>query len=476
MLGLFGTLNLSARSMQVQQQGIEVAGHNMANVNNPAYARQRVAIETSTSITTAEGTQGTGADTSSISQIRNVLLDNHIVTETSVLGSLESQQQALQNAQSELGQQIDRSATGAEGTAAAAATGTQHGIGDSLSELFNAFQSLSTQPSSTTEREIVLTKASQLAARFQQTDKRLVALQETLNSAVEDEVGQVNGILDEIARLNAQIGNAESIGDGVANDLRDTRQAKLEELSKLIKFDAFAGNSGAVNISVSGVLLVDTNTVAERLEAYDDGSGKTFVRAATSDTPVEITSGQIHGLIETRDGAIQNLRDGLSSLASTLITEVNRIHQSGFGKDGSTGMNFFEGTDASTISVNQSLIDNPAKLHAADIADAAGNGANAIALARLANSAQASLGGQSFSQNYGRIVANLGESLSSVNEQITDQSVVSSMLLRQRDSFSAVSLDEEMTDLVKFQKAYQASAQLVNVVNEMLETVINMVN
>src|SRR5262245_19129581 len=100
MLGLFGTLNLSMRSLQVQQQGIEVAGHNLANVNNPAYARQRVAITSATAITTERGfIEGTGADVATIQQIRNDILDGQIVNENSVTGSLEAQQQALQYAQ-----------------------------------------------------------------------------------------------------------------------------------------------------------------------------------------------------------------------------------------------------------------------------------------------------------------------------------------------------------------------------------------
>ena len=211
--------------MQVQQAGIEVAGHNMANVNNPAYARQRIAIQTSSPIRTEHGWEGTGADVARVTQIRNYLLDNQITLEGSVTGSLEAQQQALQYAQADLGQQIDRGATGAEGAAAAAGTGKQHGIGDTISELFNQFQSLSLQPSSATERDLVLTKASQLAERFQQTDQRLDQLRESLNQTVSSDVDDVNALLADIAKLNRQIGDAEAMGDATANDIRDTRQA-----------------------------------------------------------------------------------------------------------------------------------------------------------------------------------------------------------------------------------------------------------
>src|SRR5216110_863413 len=133
MLGLFGTLSMANRSLQTQRNGTEVAGHNLANVNTPGYSRQRVAIETSWTIPSELGPQGTGADAVAIVQIRDILLDRQIVSETSVRGAYESKQQALQFLQAALGQQIDRQATGAEGAAAANGVGGQHGIAEQMS-------------------------------------------------------------------------------------------------------------------------------------------------------------------------------------------------------------------------------------------------------------------------------------------------------------------------------------------------------
>src|SRR3954466_10537823 len=104
MLGLFGTLNLAQRSLQVQRQGVEVAGHNLANVNNPAYAQQRVDIATSDSILSLIGPFGTGADVVAIRQLRSGFLDSQMQSELSVRGFLEAQQSALQFGQAALGQ------------------------------------------------------------------------------------------------------------------------------------------------------------------------------------------------------------------------------------------------------------------------------------------------------------------------------------------------------------------------------------
>ena len=173
MLGLFGTLNLAQRSLQNQQQGIEVTGHNLANVNNPAYARQHVVLQTSSTLDTPLGPQGTGANVVAIQQLRSVILDTQLQGEISVTGFLDASQQALQYAQTDLGQLIDRRATGAEGASAAQGVGGQHAIAEGLSDLFNAFQSLSTSPTSLTERQLLMTKAQTLAGQFNQVDDRL---------------------------------------------------------------------------------------------------------------------------------------------------------------------------------------------------------------------------------------------------------------------------------------------------------------
>jgi flagellar hook-associated protein 1 FlgK len=225
---------------------------------------------------------------------------------------------------------------------------------------------------------------------------------------------------------------------------------------------------------VDGLPLVDGTVVNESLETYDAGNGQMFVRGAASGTQVKPTSGSIHGFIEARDEVIQKLRDNLSNLATSLIDEVNQVHQSGFGLDGTTGLTFFEGTNSSDIHVNAALLADRRKIQASNDANAPKNNTVAVALAQLQNSPLQALQKQTFSQNYSRVVAGLGDALSDVNKNITDQSVVTNMLKTQRDSVSGVSLDEEMTDLIKYQKAYQASAQLVNTINEMLDTVLNM--
>jgi len=474
MLGLFGILNLGTRSLSAQRQGVEVAGQNLANVNNPAYARQRVQLATSTTIIGESGPQGSGVDAVAIVHMRSAILDNQIQAEGSVRGSLESQQLALQYAQAGLGAQIDRLASGAEGAAAASGVGGGHSLGAGLSDLFAAFQGLSSNPTSMAERQTLLMKASTLAGQFNQIDQRLGNLRLSLNDSVNADVGAVNNILATIADLNRKIGQIEARSEGQANDLRDSRQEQIELLGKYLKVDVTSGTNNMVNISVDGTALVTDVNVTDTLETFDAGAGQVLVRATTGGNTLNISGGSIHGTIEARDGAVENLRTSISGLASLLMTEVNAVHSAGFGLGGTSGEVFFTGSDGSDIGVNAALLNDPSLLQAAGVSGAPGDNQVAVAIAQLSELKHAALNGQTFTQGYGQVVSALGQALAKVNTQLSDQETVETMLLRQRDSLGGVSLDEEMADLTKFQKAFAASARLITTVDEMLDTLINM--
>lgn len=199
-----------------------------------------------------------------------------------------------------------------------------------------------------------------------------------------------------------------------------------------------------------------------------------LVRTATSGTPLTLTGGRMQGTISTRDGAIATLRQDLSSLASKLISEVNAVHSIGFSLTGTTGANFFTGTDGSNIAVNAALVGNPQLVQASGVSGNQGNNQVALSLGQLADKKHATLSNQTFSQYFNQVVSNLGQSLSNVNGQSETQDVVSTMLAGQRDSLMGVSIDEEMSDLIKYQKAYQASARIITTIDEMLDTVLSM--
>jgi flagellar hook-associated protein 1 FlgK len=469
MLGLFGTLSLANRSLQAHRQAAEVTGHNLANVNNPAYARQRVVIQTAPTVRDLElGQQGTGVDAVAIVQIRSTLLDRQIQAETSVRGSLDARKDALDLAQAGIGQQINRGAT------VGSTVGEQRALADNLSEFFNGFQSLASSPTSTSERQVLLIKSQDLTTQFHEIAGRLSDLNSSLNQELGTHVDQANAYLDGIAQLNAEISRSEFAGRSPANDLRDARQEKIEALSKLIRIETTEQSDGTVSVSVGGTELVRGQQVADTLELYSAGDGRRLLRTHQGGADIDPTGGSIHGTLEVRDGELAAQRSDLDLLASQIAAQVNAIHAPGYSLTGSTGANFFTGTTAATLEVNASLVANSSLIQTSALPDATGNNKVALAIAQLANKRLDTLGNQTFLERYNQSVSRLGQAISSTEDEIADQDIVDRMLTSQRESVSGVSIDEEMTDLIRFQKAFEASAKLLTTVDEMLETVMSL--
>ena len=279
-----------------------------------------------------------------------------------------------------------------------------------------------------------------------------------------------NQLLSGIATLNQQISTAEFSG-GTPNDLLDEREQDLENLSSLTNITTSTGTNGAVDVSIGGQTLVSGSQVLDTLQTYDasgNGSGQFLVQTATGGVNLTLTGGSMQGTIDARDGELATMRSSINTLASTLITQVNAVYSGGYSLTGTTGANFYNGSDAATITVNAALVNNPSLIQASGTSTATGDNSVALQLADMASTAQSGLNNQTFGDSYNQTVAALGDSLQTANNQVTNQTAVTNMLATQRSSVSGVNVDEEMTNLMSFQRAYEASAQLVTTLNTML--------
>jgi len=472
MLGLFGSLNMAARSLQTQMTGVEVSGQNLANINTTGYSRQRVEIQTSPDLATGIGQEGTGASAVAIQQVVSSLMNDQIQSQSSVSSYWSAQQSALQSAQTDLNEFLDGTGS-TDSTSSSSDSTTSTGLSAQLSDLFSAFSSLATSPTSLTQRQAVVNQAQSLASTFNQISTQLTQMQSSLNSSVSTDVSSANKLLSDIAGLNKQISFAESSG-GTANDLLDVREQDLENLSGLTNITTSTGTNGAVNVSIGGQSLVSGSQVQDTLQTYDAGNGNLLVQTATGGVNLTLTGGSIQGTIDARDGTLATLQGNLDTLASNLISQVNTVYSTGYSLTGTTGANFFSGTGAATITVNASLVSNPSQVQASGSATATGDNSVALSLAQLDDTTQSGLNNESFSDFYTQSVADLGNALSTANTQVTDQTSVSTMLATQRSSISGVSVDEEMTNLMGFQRAYEASAQLVTTINTLMSDTLAM--
>jgi flagellar hook-associated protein 1 FlgK len=342
-----------------------------------------------------------------------------------------------------------------------------------LTGLFSAFQAVATSPTSIAARQALVSQAQTLASTFNQINSQLDSARDSLNTSLGNDVDSANQLLSGIADLNKQISTAE-FGGATPNDLLDEREQDLENLASLTNITTSTGTNGAVDVSIGGQTLVSGNQVLDTLKTFDAGGGQMLVQTATGGVSLTLTGGSMQGTIDARDGELATMQGSINTLASTLITQVNTIHSGGFSLTGTNGTNFFNGSDAATITVNPSLADNPSLIQASGTATATGDNSVALQLADLASAAQSDLSNQTFGSSYSQTVAGLGDALQTANNQVSNQTAVSNMLSTQRSSVSGVNVDEEMTNLMGFQRAYEASAQLVTTVNQMMETVLEM--
>ncbi len=470
MSGLFGSLSNGVKALTAHSRSIETSGRNLANVANPDYARQRILYGDRGTVQTELGAQSLGIEAVAVQQLRDVLLDRQVVREKALLSSYEAEQSAYQKAQAGLGQSIDRAGeTGSTGFA-----GNGSGIAESVAEFFNSFQSLAARPTDPGERQTLLQKAGVLTDRIRITDTRLDQLQSDLTNQVNVDLDEANRLLGSIATLNAQIGRFEINMPGSAVDLRDQRQALMEELATKISVgsEEDPANPGQIIVfardaSNAKVNLVEQASVTGPITL----SGSTLSGGSPS-VALAPTGGSMHGALTARDGGVQTLRDNLNALTRQLVVSVNDA----YNPTGLTG-DFFTAANitAADISVDASV--TATNIKASD-GGPAGDNTLAQAVANLTNASFSVSGGDyidgTFGQHFARSVSNLGQALSSVNLQVQDQSNIEQLVRTQRDSVSGVSLDEEMADLMKYQRAFQASSRVVQVINELLENVVNL--
>ncbi len=467
MSNLLGDLASAARTLGAQQAGVQTAGRNLANVNTPGYARQRVVIGESSVTDTGYGPQGNGADLLGTEQIRDQFLDVAVTRASAQTAFLRAQQNAYSQAQTALGESVDRS--NASGSISDPSS-TTTGISAAMNDYFTAWDAVSANPTDTGARQVLLQKANTLADKLNTADQRLSGLQTDLTSQVTSETGSVNGLLEQIASLNKQIGATEALAPGTAIDLRDQRQSRLEELAKSIDFSTQPGISGMIDVVVkdssgASVSLVQGGTVRSGITANATG-----FTAGQPPVALSLQGGALAGIASARDGVIAGLRTDLKNVAAQLTAGVNSAYN-----PGGTGTNFFQATPSTGI-----IALDPTLTASTLRTTTTGNaGANDIALA-MGNVAQHSFsttGGDvidgTISGFFNRTVTGLGATIAGSAAKLADQTAVESMVTQQRDSVSGVSMDEEMADLMKFQRAYEASARVVRTLDDLLNTIVN---
>jgi flagellar hook-associated protein 1 FlgK len=466
MSGLSASLNSTVKALGAHSRAIETVGKNLANVDSPGYARQRVNYGDRGTVLTPTGAESLGLEALGIEQMRDALLDRQVLRETSLKSGFEAEQSGYQRAQAALGQSVDRTQNAGDPTV------TGNGVAGAIDGFFNAFQGFAATPTGIGERQVLVQQASILGDRLRQTDQRLAQVQTDLATTIATGVDDANRLLTTIAELNGQIGRFEVNRPNSAVDLRDQRQLKLEQLAAFLPIEIRDQTGGQVQVVVkdgsgADVPLVNLATVTGAV-AFNG----TNLTGGSGAAVLALSSGSIKGALSARDGAVQIARDQLDLLARQMVTSVNGAYNPAIGGAG----DFFDpaGVTAATFSVATGIAAATLK---PGVSAFAGDNTIAAAVARLANQKFATASGDSingsFTTHFSQSVSDLGQALAGANARLEDQTNIEKLVRSQREALGGVSLDEELADLLKFQRAFQASSRVFNVIDELLNGVVN---
>jgi flagellar hook-associated protein 1 FlgK len=478
-VSIFGVFNTGREGLLAQQRAIGVTSNNIANVNTPGYTRQRpVFVPTSPGFGPDGLPLGGGVHIDDVQRVADAALDAQLLRERQDLAYDEQYHSGLSRIEGVFEELGDT------------------GISFALREFFQSLQDLSANPSGTTERQSVIETALTLTERIRENDQRLTQLQNEANLNIETLTGEVNEISREIASLNEQIRVAE-VGGSTASALRDSREEALRELAERIDFTSFEREDGQIAVFVAGGFLLADGGTAGQLELRTRGAGsnpefyeiyQNVGGAVAGPITSQITSGEIGALLQLRDSTAPAVRDQLDEFAYTLATEFNALHDDGYGLVDNTQRNFFDPLAgvtgaAAQMTLSATILGEPRHIAAAGAEDGVGNpgapGDNTNALNMMALETTPvvfPVSGQTrtIPEFYDGIVGTIGAETQSTKRAAEKQGLVVSELEARRAVISGVSLDEEVTNLMRYERAYQASARVISAVDGLLDMLLAM--
>lgn len=452
-MGLSRVFDISRRSLATYQTAMDITSHNVANVSNENYSRQKISFTTEAPQKTANFIWGSGVKIDDIVRVRNQMIDSQLRNSYSSFYGNEQESLVLAEIEEVFSEP------------------SELGLSTTLTEFFNAWNELSVSPNSMALRYQVAQKTEQLSERFKIVYNNLneISYDTTQNFASKTE--NLNTLLQQVHSINRQIVDSGMTGIS-ANDLMDQRDYYIDEIAKLANISVVLDDNNAAIISIGGVQAVDANSLVQ-FDAKVINDTLT-ISARNNDVYIKLTGGELFGLSQIYSQRIPDYQTRLDDIANSLVTNTNAFHQTGYTLENppQTGLAFFDGYEMGVITINPEILSDASKI-AASSNGSEGNGQVANNIANLSTSKI--LNGISINDNYAQMISKLGNDKQKVDSITKSTDLIIEQLKVQKGTVSGVSLDEEMTNIIRFQRSYDASAKLISIAEEMLETLINMV-
>ncbi len=449
-------LNIAKSALLANRYAMDITSNNIANAHTEGYSRQRPDLETGNSVKTPYGYLGSGVEMHRVVRIRDAFVDQEIRTTTNALGQSEIQNKILDRAEVLINEP------------------NGGGLSTEFDNFFRSFEELAANPEDMGVRETVLQQGISISKIFNDIASGFDTIRFDTLKNVDDVLKNINNLTSEIATLNKQI---FSVGEADVNELQDTRDRRLDELSRLIDVKVIVDSNGLANVSAAGSTLVSGVNALEIVS--DSNSNYIQLLYKGTRTALGTLGGEIGAYVNSFNSIIPKYQEKVNTLVSTFITEVNNLHRSGYGLpdkttgESPTGLNFFDGTDARSIKLSQDVKGNVVNI-AASATGAEGNNETAYKIAKLLDKGLFDNGNTTLTQYYRGIVTSLGYENSDMLRSAKALESRVSTLESLKSSVSGVSLDDEMVNLIKFQRSFEAAGKVVQTVDEMFDTLLSL--
>ena len=458
---MFQGLSTALTSLYATRQALETTGNNIANAQTEGYTRQRVELSSiGTNVTpsywSTGAKSGVGVSIDDIARLRDQFLESRGIQEHANQGELERMKSTYQTVELAFGEPGDS------------------GLQSQLAQFWATWDDVANRPEDAAARSQVIEQAQTLVSVFSESASSLAKLKTSSVETLKSDISSINAMARNIADLNVAIKSAVNAGVS-PNELLDKRDLLIHKMSSLASITVQPTEAGSVAIVIGGVAIVRDKTV-NQLEVDDSGTPITLKwdvdgdpLTTTNGYAANVVGGDIGGILKSVNTIIPNYLAKLDSVASALITTVNTQHALGIDQAGNPGGVFFTGTTATNIGVDSTLAADSSLLAAGAAGGGELDGENARLMAAFA-SAQTGPDAE-----YRQMIDLLGVEAQRSYNQLNVQTNITNAIDAAREAASGVNLDEEMANLIKFQKSYNASARYLTIMDNVLDSLINIV-
>ncbi len=479
-----GLLSIARSALLTHQAALQTISQNIANAETAGYSRQEAVLAANTPVRMTYGSVGTGVQVATIIRKRDILLDDSFRSASTLAGGTEMRRDLMSQVEGVFGEPTDA------------------GMASALDEFWGSWSDLSAAPNSLAAKAVVQQRGRQVATLFNGYDTQLTQQRNSTLERLQNTVSSINSVASQVAELNARIVASETNGN-TNNDLRDLRDMKLDELSRIGGTRVLQQANGSISVLIGNSTLVEGDTarpltlkmeIPNPMPTTPTPDINVRIQLGSSPDRLAPLNGELKAMVDVVNVDIPEARSRLDAMAAQFAQAVNDVHTTGYtfsgnAIPGTAAGNFFDVGSASspvsaaTLKLSSAVAADPLKIAASGDANGpTDNGiAQRISSLRIAEdtvtwtSASGATENGTFLGFFRSMVTRIGIDTAAATDNATVYRSLADQADARRQSVSGVSTDEELVNMMRVQQSYQAATKMIKTADEMLQTLLSLI-